>query len=333
MSFDTAKSIVADAFENSECEKLEFDFHGGEPLLNFELLRNLCEWSWSEKRPIPYRFFGSTNGTLLTPEIKTWLSDNRERICLGLSLDGTPEMNFKNRGCILKEEDINFFLTTWPAQSVKMTVSKETIASLSEGIIYAHKKGFEVSVNLAYGVDWDDSLIDIYKLELNKLVDYYIEHPIIKPCSIFEKSLASFYLQPATNRHCGAGKQLRAYDTEGNSYPCHLFAPNALEVEAWRRIMNEDFRYDDSLYDDKECEDCKLYRICPTCYGMNFLERQHIGTRDKRLCPYIKAEKEALCNYKMRLILSKDLDRITEPEYLELTAAKELLSYFLTSKK
>lgn len=333
MSLETAKKIILEAFDKTEYDRLEFDFHGGEPLLNFPLIRELCEWTWSEKRSFPYRFFGSTNGTLLNPEIKKWLSDNKDRICLGLSLDGTPEMNLMNRGCVIKDEDIDFFVTNWPSQTIKMTVSKNTIETLSDGIIYAHKKGFGVSVNLAYGIDWDNCLVDIYKRELNKLIDYYIDNPKVQPCSIFEKNLSSMYLTLPNNRCCGAGKQLKAYDTEGNSYPCHMFSPNTLEVEQWYHIMNNDFFTNESIYDDKNCVDCKIYKICPTCYGMNFLERQDIGIRDKRRCPYIKVEKEVLCNYKMKLIMSKKINLITEAEYLELSAVKELLHYFKTSKK
>lgn len=330
MSLETAKSIISEAFAKTEYDKLEFDFHGGEPLINFSLIKELCEWTWSEKRSVPYRFFGSTNGTLLTPTIKQWLSENKDRICFGLSLDGTPEMNLINRGSTISDEDLDFFLTNWPAQTIKMTVSKDTMETLSDGVIYAHKKGFEVSVNMAYGVDWDASLVDTYRRELNKLVDYYIDNPEVKPCSIFEKNLSSMYLNSSNNRCCGAGKQLKAYDTAGNIYPCHMFSPNTLEIKQWYHIMENDFFSDDSMYGDKSCENCKIYKICPTCYGMNFIERHDVGARDKRRCTYIKVEKEAMCRYKMMRIMSKDINSITEVEYLELHAAKELLQYFET---
>ena len=76
-----------------------------------------------------------------------------------------------------------------------------------------------------------------------------------------------------------------------------------------------------------------VHNICPTCYGNNFIERGSIGKRDKRLCPYIMAEKEVLSYYRIKQILKKDIADISQEEYLELAAAKKIINHTETDCK
>lgn len=327
MSLEVGKKIIIESFKNIQQENynlIEFDFHGGEPFMNFNFIQNICEWTWSQEWPISYRFFGTTNGTLLSDNTKNWLAYNKDRICFALSMDGTPEMNRVNRGCSIPDKNLQFFQTNWPSQPVKMTISKETITNISEGIIYAHKKGFNVSVNMAYGIDWDSSYLDIYIKELDVLVEYYKENIETLPCSIFDKNLAPIYLEKNNVRHCGAGRNMQTFDTEGESFPCQMFSSNSTKAEEWNKIIKYDFINDNSLYQDSECSTCSIYNICPTCYGMNFLERGLIGRRDKRLCPFIKEEKRALAKYLLYKINNKEIEELDEFDYLNLKAIIEL---------
>ena len=274
----------------------------------------------------PYMFFASTNGSCLTEEMKNWFIIHKDRICLGLSLDGTPQMNYTNRGYYIPDDVLDFFVTTWPHQSVKMTISPNTISNIGDGIIFAHKKGFEVSVNLAYGINWDKKLVPIYEQELRKVLQFYLDNPNIKPCSIFDKTVKEIFYTTPLKRFCGAGKQLKAFDIDGNMYPCHVFGPNTLNISDWEKIKQLDLSHDEDLFIDKECTGCPIQRICPTCHGMNYLERGDVGKRDKRLCPFIKTEKKLLCLYLKETILQKDINELNETDYLELSAVKKLLS-------
>ena len=137
MPLEMAKEILAHEFATAEdYEGLMVDFMGGEPLVQFELLREIAEWIWSHDWPKPYILSTSTNGTLFTAESKAWFRRHAERFQVGLSLDGTPTMHRTNRGCSFQDIDLDFFLSNWPEQKVKMTVSCETLPSLAEGIIY-----------------------------------------------------------------------------------------------------------------------------------------------------------------------------------------------------
>ena len=117
MPLDIAKEAVKREFETAEgYEGLVIDFMGGEPLIQFKLMREIAEWIWSNPWPKPHILSTSTNGTLVTEEVKAWFRRNADRLSVGLSLDGTPEMHRTNRGCSFRDIDLDFFRTTWPQE-------------------------------------------------------------------------------------------------------------------------------------------------------------------------------------------------------------------------
>lgn len=107
---DSRKMSLNDAIEildrefSDDCEITNIDLLGGEPLMNYEIIPPICEWIWERKPNM--QVFIRTNGTLLTKEMKRWFSSHSEKIGLGLSIDGTPKVNYFNRG--VKDADIDF---------------------------------------------------------------------------------------------------------------------------------------------------------------------------------------------------------------------------------
>lgn len=325
MSLDTAKNILLNGMERyADCE-LEVDFHGGEPFLNFKLIKELCEWCWAEFPMRNIRFFATTNGTLINGEIRQWLEKNSHRFAVALSLDGTLEMNLCNRGTALSDEVVRFFHRLWPEQPVKMTISRKTLHSMSDGIFFIQSFGLKANANLAYGIDWKDEDAEVYGMELKKLIDYYCDHPNVAPLSLFEKSLIPALDKEMTIKQCGTGRNMAAYDVEGNIYPCQMFIPNTLDKNKWKEISEINFTKDISLFGNDECQGCVIHNICPTCYGDNYLKRGRIGARDKKLCKLMKTEKLAACDYKIRTLLAKSPDRLTKTDYLELAASKKII--------
>lgn len=292
MNFDIAKEIIDKELGGDEDEVVTIDFFGGEPFLEFELMRQICEYTWSKSWNKEYHFFASTNGTLIDKNIKEWLTEHREQYWCGLSYDGTPSMNDVNRCNSSSMIDLDFFVENWPTQGVKMTVSRDSIHSLAEGVIYLHQKGFIVNCNLAYGLDWRyDDWCDIYQKELGKLIDYYLEHPEIKPCSMLNMEIV--YVAEAERfkytKWCGAGTNMKVYSPDGVCYPCHYFEPLAIgEIKA-KESLNFDFSQNMKLM-DKDCKGCCLQPICPTCYGSNFAATGDISIKDKELCKLTKLQ-------------------------------------------
>ena len=91
MSFDTARRIIDMVAAGSNAWTLQFS--GGEPLLEYDLLKAIV--SYIKNKDIDVRFQLQTNGTLLTEEMARYFK--REKIGIGVSLDGMPEVNDKTR--------------------------------------------------------------------------------------------------------------------------------------------------------------------------------------------------------------------------------------------
>jgi radical SAM protein with 4Fe4S-binding SPASM domain len=302
MPIDTAKQAVSTAFSKLlPDEELEIDFHGGEPFFAFDLIRNLCEWIWSQDWPAPYICYATTNGTLVKGPIKEWLKQNSDRFVVGLSLDGNREMHNLNRSGSYDQIDRDFFHTLWPLQPVKMTVSDKTLPFLAEGVQHLHQSGIRLTWNLAYGIDWSDPQYAIeFAAQLKTLSDFYLENPqfeISEPLAMGISALSYYGSVPA--KWCGTGTHMSAVDFDGKEYPCHMFLPmtsaSPLGAVDWNC---------DSTFQDARCKDCSILPMCPTCYGNNLVERGNVALRDHRLCDMFKVQLLA-CAYLRSNLLTR----------------------------
>ena len=304
MSRDLVFKIIENTLQNSNTA-VEFSFHGGEPFLNFDLMRETAEFFWKKYNPEDrYVFFVTTNGTLLTEDIKKWLSEHKEHFWCGISFDGTKAMQDTNRSDSSDRIDLDFFVKTWPTQSVKMTISHETLPDLAEGTIFLHKKGFNVNNNLAYGLDWNDDVhIKTLSEQLEKLIDFYLENPDIKPASILSLNVEWYTIDDKVKpqRFCGAGKYMKCFDTTGKEYPCHFFMDINLSGNKPEVSNMEILKSEDCLL-DSFCKDCEIRLVCPTCYGYNFSVTGDLAKRDKNLCILSKIEAVACAIFALRRI-------------------------------
>lgn len=287
MSVETAKKIIEKEINtNDEYPEIIFEFFGGEPFLEFDLIKELYEYIWNPKFTKKRVCFVSTNGTLLTDKMKEWLSQRKQYIVCGLSVDGTKKMHNINRSKSFDSIDLDFFVNTWPEQSAKMTISKETINDLAEGIIFLHNKRFLISANLAHGVDWSEpNLSDILEEQLNKLIEFYVDNPDIQPCSMMSMPISRLASNDINKRWCGSGTHMKAYDIDGQCYPCQMFLP--ISSTESRNFESINFS-DDEKFKDPFCNNCPIDAICPNCYGMNYNNRGNVAIRDHNLCVLTK---------------------------------------------
>lgn len=295
------------------------DFHGGEPFLSYKKIRELCEWAWNQDFPEKFTFFATTNGTLIHGEIKDWLLLNRDRFVVGLSLDGTREMHNANRSNSYDNIDLNFFFKTWPKQGVKMTISPKTIGSLSEGIIDMHEKGCGIiSANLSEMTDWSSpEFLDVYRRELAKLAVYYMHHPEIEKCSLFKVHFPAL-LNPEVKKWCGVGTNMESIDVDGKKYPCHLFFESVCGKAKSEKSHYIDFSDPDN-YISSHCRKCALLKICPTCYGSNYIARGDIALRDLSLCELNKVRFAEVAKYEYTRIVddAMSLETLSNEEKFE----------------
>lgn len=317
MSFDTAKQIIdAEMLLDDGTDECRFTMFGGEPFLEIELIKQIYNYiesniyNWHKKVII----FVNTNGTLIDEKTKEWLRGRKEHIYCGISLDGTREMHNINRSNSFDKIDLEFYKECWPKQTVKMTVSKETLPFLAEGVIFIHEKGFECGCTFAYGIEWNDKLVETLREQLEILVDYYTLNPQLNLCQILDIDLAGILKEHSKSlKRCGAGELMKAYDTNGLLYPCHTFSPVGLG-DAARKFVNYKLPVSE-IEDEERCLECEYYLICPTCYGVNYIYTGDISKRSKWLCQFFKLCVQASAIIQLRRLRGKSYAELTQYDY------------------
>jgi radical SAM protein with 4Fe4S-binding SPASM domain len=328
MNIETAKQVVTQYMQTkSDLNAIEFEFFGGEPLLNFALIRELVDWfhlsSWNKK----HLFFIATNGTILTPEIKTWLLENKECVWVGVSLDGNKTAHDINRSNSYDQvfENLPFFLQNWPDQPVKMTISAETIPHLANSIIDLEEKNIPFSSNLVFENIWGDfdhkqKLLNIYSDQLEMLVNYYVERPNLFPAFILSfKPEEIFHLEQSLNskidylRWCGAGHEMVAINTDGSYAPCHRFS----EWITGKPVPIGNSCNRQTTWKPEKCASCQLLNVCPTCAGFNWQDNNDSAIRSTYHCEAFKLQVQAaakLCALRLIKYGPGDMPNLTNSD-------------------
>jgi radical SAM protein with 4Fe4S-binding SPASM domain len=328
----TAKSIIDKELTAEDgTTKVYLDFFGGEPFLAYNLMQELVEYVYHSKWPKKVFCSTCTNGTLVHGKIQDWLYKMRDYFMVGLSFDGTKEMQNYNRSESYDKVDLDFFSNCWPGLKVKMTISQKSLETLADGVIFLHEKGFGVACNLAYGLDWSEiSLQTTLSRELHKLIDYYLLHPEIEPCTMLSMDISHLdgKITKTVRKWCGTGTHMRTYDIEGNVYPCQFFMPLSLGNK--KAFMAKDLEFNNDIPIEKfgeKCAKCQLAPACPTCFGSNFQETGDLYIKSESYCSCIKIIIAANSYFRWKLLENKHLHLDDKQQYRLLRGIKVIQDY------
>ncbi|MDR1551854.1 MAG: 4Fe-4S cluster-binding domain-containing protein [Prevotellaceae bacterium] len=290
ISIDVAKNIICKYLNSEEYDEVEIDFFGGEPFLEFQKIKEICEWVWSQQWKNNFLFFTTTNGTLVHGKIKEWLRRYKNRFWVSVSLDGERQSHNINRNNSFDFIDISFFYECWPSQTVKMTISKETVNNLYNNITYLHSLGFKITgTNFAEGFDWEDTKFKKVVFEqLEKLCKYYIDNPDIEPVPLINMSIFKCEKEKRKTKICGCGELMAAYEPDGRKYPCTFFTPMTFNKEQLSFVDKIDWSDAENFIDEDCFNSCYLEPVCNCCYGANLLRNGKINIRDKSKCELMK---------------------------------------------
>ena len=307
LSFDMACRCV-DEIIKTHCittgSAVNLNFFGGEPLLKFELVKDIYNYVQSHYSIYDVSFFASTNGTLLTDEMKVWFSDRKEKFCLGLSLDGDRDTQNYNRSNSFDLIDIKYFAENWPKQFFKLTLSEYSIQNYAHDVKFIHSFGVGINGGDVCVGDYawnNERLYYIFAKQLLELVDYYENHFEVHN-NLFEIDLAACTMPPKNRKCCGCGTSLSYYETDGTKYPCTFIAPMGFSAEDLQVMLNVDFNNSQN-FTDRECkEQCYLYNVCKTCAAENFLLHRRFDKYNKRNCGLKKIIAIAIAELQARRI-------------------------------
>ena len=247
MSEETGMNAIRFLLENSQNRKnLEVDFFGGEPLLNFEMIktivRNTRELETKYDKNV--RFTLTTNGTLLDEEKMDFINNNISNIVL--SLDGTKETNDNMRkyadgeGSYAKIVPLYQKLVAgrnnpnYKDYYIRGTFTKKNL-NFTKDAAHMRELGFEnISIEPVVGKEEDYA---ITKEDLPQIFAEYekLAKEIIKRERHGENTFNFFHFNidlengPCVKKRikgCGAGCEYLAVVPKGDIYPCHQFAGN-----------------------------------------------------------------------------------------------------------
>lgn len=277
MTYEVAKAAVDYLMRFSTKDKLGICFFGGEPLLNFSLIKKIVAYSKEIEATTQKRFSYTmtTNGTIMNPEIEAFIREYDFQI--NISIDGDAASHNANRyyanmkGCY---DDVLCKTSSLRADgrlSARATLSSHNIDIMST-VEHLADLGF---AKVAYSPA-------INKLDTNDLEQLMMNQK--QAMDRMERLLNEENLQEAAKYHqilgllkkvhqegvkirsCGAGVNMIAVSIDGDMYPCHRFVGN--KSSKLGHIMDNTLCHNEWFYDSiniskvDKCSDCISKNVC-----------------------------------------------------------------------
>lgn len=345
MSWDVAKAAV-DYILDHEADFTEdsviWDFIGGEPFLEIDLIDRICDYikvelyrrnhHWFNS----YRFSFSTNGINYDcDKVQKFIGKNRNHLSIGITIDGTKEKHDLNRiwkgsGAERGSYDdvvrnIPLWLKQFPSGGTKVTISSADIPYIKDSVLHLYSIGIhEVNINCVFENVWRDGDDALFEDQLVQLADAIIDGEYYKDytCSFFTETIGKPMSCDVDNQNwCGAGKML-SVDAAGNFYPCTRFAQYSLRSKkAWiignihdgidKNKLRPFLALDRCSQSSRECLECDVASGCAWCQGENYdaADTPTIYQRATAICQMHKARVRANNYYWNRLYRKLELER------------------------
>lgn len=284
MSLEVGKKAIDLLIENSKGRKnLEIDFFGGEPLMNFDVVKGIVAYARGLEKEFDknFRFTLTTNAVLLDDEITEFL--NREMSNVVLSLDGRKEVNDEMRvtrngkgsydavvpniSRFIKKRGDKDHYVRGTFTNKNLDFSKDVEEYLALG--YTNLSLEPVVTDKEYGIRYED--LDKIMSEYERLADLYLEKDYEgKPFTFFH-FMIDLDQGPCVIKRlkgCGSGTEYVAVTPEGKLYPCHQFVgEEGFEIgDVYSGIVDKEniiqkFRQA-TLYSKDKCDKCFAKFYC-----------------------------------------------------------------------
>ncbi len=306
MSFEVGKRALDFLVENSgRRTNLEVDFFGGEPLMNWQVVKDLVAYARSieEEKHKKFRFTLTTNGVLVDDDVIDFA--NREMNNVVMSIDGRPEVHDRFR--------------------VDLAGRGSYGKIVPKFLDFAQKRGerdyYVRGTYTHYNTDFTEDILHLADLGFTKLSMEPVVCAPGDPCALTQDDLPVLFEQyellakemlkreregrPFTFYHymidlqhgpciykrisgCGSGTEYLAVTPWGDLYPCHQFVGDEryLMGNIWDGVTNTALRDEFKLcnvYARHECDDCwaRLY-----CSGGCAANAYHASGSIRGVYPY-----------------------------------------------
>ncbi len=284
MPFETAKAAIDFVIASSKGRRnIEVDFFGGEPLMNFEVVKQTVAYARSieKEHGKNFRFTITTNGMLLDDEKAAYI--NREMHNCVLSLDGRKEVNDKMRVTAAGKGSYDVIVPKF----------KKLIAS-RDGEYYVR------GTFTKFNTDFSEDVRHVRELGFTQISVEPVVSPASCPWALTEKEVPAvlaeyeklaFYILDLKKKGdkinffhfnidlddgpcilkrlkgCGCGSEYVAVTPDGDIYPCHQFVGDKafimgnvregkIDPDLKKRFKNTD------LCHKSECKNCFAKYFC-----------------------------------------------------------------------
>ncbi len=329
MTAETGKAAIDFLLEKSVGrENLEVDFFGGEPLMNFDVVKEIVSYARSKEKECgkKFRFTMTTNGMLLTDDKMDYLNEEMQNIVL--SIDGRREVNDRMRQRIDGSGSYDRIVPNFQKMVekrgdkeyyVRGTYTKHNL-DFSEDVLHLYELGFDqISVepvvedaSVEYAVTEDDletifaeydrlaEKISAIRQQGGKINFFHFMIDLDQgPCVV--KRL----------RGCGSGNEYVSITPDGDIYPCHQFVGQEeykmgnLADGTFREEIKKEFA-GAHVYSKPACRECWAKFYCSGgCNANNYIYNGDIHQAYELSCAIQKKRLECAILLKVSEMLSE----------------------------
>ena len=267
MSYEVGKKALDFLIANSGTRRnLEVDFFGGEPLMNWQVVKDLVAYGREQEKlhDKHFRFTLTTNGVLLNDEVQEFV--NKEMDNVVISLDGRKEVNDQMRPFRNGKGSYDLIVPKFQKLAESRNQEKYYIRGtftrnnldFSKDVEHFADLGFkQMSIEPVVGDDTEpyaiqkEDLPQIFE-EYDKLAKFLIEREKSGRGFNFFHFMIDLEGGPCVSKRlsgCGSGTEYLAVTPWGDFYPCHQF------------VGQEEFR-GCSVYSKESCRTCFARFYC-----------------------------------------------------------------------
>lgn len=326
-------------------KELVVDLYGGEPILNFELVKKVIRYCKSREKETKkeFHFLLATNGTLLTLEKAKFLDANG--VDIAISIDGEKKIQDKMRPFRTGAGTYDVLMKNLekiPMDLKKRMVARATVTPFYPKIVeifkFLRSLGFErieicETEDVCFGIKREKikyffknkKNVDVLKKEYERLAKFYVEEILAGSFNYYNiyfnrffKMLARLYHQNKIWGCCSAGIGQIAVDAKGDIYPCTTF----LDIKAFKigDVFNgidsnlKGVLLDSEITNDPMCNKCFAKVLCKgagSCYNINYYYNKSITKPVEEYCDIFRFKTKlmiaviAAINEKKPYLLSK----------------------------
>ena len=314
MTKETADAVVEFCKEKYKDKTIAITWFGGEPLLNFEIIKYISSKLISEGYELESHV--TTNGSLVTDEILEFFSTNYKKVSFQITLDDINEEygKIKNYVDIPQEQAFERVINN-VKNIIKNKIKLLIRVNFAASKIEKAKKVYSEIIELLNGCDLSNVNIYMAPLSLNcdrEIISNFsgdIEHPFLQMVkkqreegfslqeihAIGEVSILSSYNLSPTPIACGMNMHSRiVVNADGKLYKCHRLVGSEKycvgNVFDGVDVNNKIFNFFEKIeVTDSECLNCNVLPICQE--GCKY---SRLTYGEKQKCSRIKQVKEEL---------------------------------------